>query len=318
MVQPAKRILLEMSVERELSAVTPSHPALITIGAFDGIHLGHRVLLERLVREARSQGLVSLVITFCQHPLKLLSPKDAPPFIASLPENIRLIKELGVDIVVPLTFNAELAGIQAQTFVLLLQHYLKMKGLILGWDFAMGCHREGTLGILTELGKKLGFTVEVVPAVKLKGEIVSSTAIRKALQAGNIAKANAMLGRPFSLEGRVVAGEGRGAGLGFPTANLDIDPEQVVPAEGVYATTAFLKRGAADSVTSISRCPTFDGRDRTVEVHLLDFEGDIYRQTLRIDIIEHLRGILRFESAGALKEQIAKDIMDTRTILNRH
>ena len=304
-----------MSVEQELSALTPSRPTLVTVGAFDGIHLGHRVLLKRLVEEARKQELISIVITFRQHPLKLLSPSDAPFFIASLPENIRLIKELGVDIVLTLTFNAELASIDARAFVLLLQHYVKMKGLILGWDFAMGCHREGTLSILAGLGKKLGFSVEVVPAVRVGGEIVSSTAIRKALLEGDIARANEMLGRPFSLEGRVVTGEGRGAVLGFPTANLDIDPGQIIPVEGVYATRAHLGGESINSVTAISRCPTFGGDERSVEVHLLDFNREIYRRTMRLDIIEHLRSVLKFENASFLKEQIAEDIEKARTIL---
>lgn len=304
-----------MTVERELAALTPTRPALITVGAFDGIHLGHQALLKRLVGEAKRQELVSVVVTFRQHPLKLLSPRDAPPFIASLPENIRLIKNLGVDMVVTLTFNAELAGIDAQTFVLLLQHYLKMKGLILGWDFAMGCHREGTLSILSDLGKRLGFTTEILPAVTVDGEIVSSTAIRKAVLAGSVTKARAMLGRPFSIEGRVVTGAGRGTGLGFPTANLDTDPGQVIPAEGVYATVARLNGNAYPSVTSVSRCPTFGGDERTVEVHLLDFDGDIYRKTLRLDIIERLRGVRRFESPEALKEQITRDIAQSRAVL---
>jgi riboflavin kinase/FMN adenylyltransferase len=304
-----------MTVERELAALTPSRPALITVGAFDGIHLGHQALLKRLVGEAKRQELVSVVVTFRQHPLKLLSPRDAPPFIASLPENIRLIKNLGVDVVVTLTFNAELASIDAQTFVLLLQHYLKMKGLILGWDFAMGCHREGTLGILSDLGRRLGFTTEILPAVTVDGEIVSSTAIRKAVLAGSVTKAGAMLGRPFSIEGRVVTGAGRGTGLGCPTANLDTNPGQIIPAEGVYATVAWLNGNACPSVTSISRCPTFGGDERTVDVHLLDFEGDIYRRTLRIDIIERLRGVRRFESPKGLTDQIAKDIAQSRAIL---
>ena len=304
-----------MSVERELACLTPARPTLITIGAFDGIHLGHRVLLQRVVDEARRQELISCVITFCQHPMYFLSPKDAPPFIASLPENIRLIKVLGIDLVIPLTFDAELAQIDARTFVLLLQHFLKMKGLILGWDFAMGCHREGTLGVLAELGEKLGFTTEVVTAVMLNDEIISSTVIRQAILEGNIEKANAMLGRPFSLEGRVVTGEGRGIELGFPTANLDTDPGQAVPAEGVYATIAYLDGCPYPSVTSISRCPTFAGTERTIEVHLLNFEQEIYRKMLRIDIIRRLRGVVRFKNADELKAQIVVDIREAWKIL---
>ncbi len=301
-----------MFVEQELSGLTPARPSLLSIGVFDGVHLGHQTLLRRLVSEAKKQELISGVITFRQHPLKLLSPQGAPPYIASPAENIRLIKALGVDLVITLAFDAELAQIDSQTFVLLLQHHLKMQGLILGWDFAMGRHREGTLQTLEALSQKLGFSIEVVPAVMLAGEVVSSSAIRNAILAGDMGKANAMLGRPFSMEGRVVTGAGRGAELGFPTANLDTNPSQVLPAEGVYATIAYLEGRPYPSVANIGRCLTFGQEEGTVEAHLLDFEGDIYCKTIRLDIIEFLRHTRRFESAEALKEQVARDIAQAR------
>jgi riboflavin kinase/FMN adenylyltransferase len=304
-----------MPVERELAAATPARPSIITIGVFDGVHLGHQALLRRLVEEAARQELISVVVTFRQHPLKLLFPGQAPLYIASPPDNIRQIKELGVDLVVAITFDAELAGINAQTFVLMLQHFLKMKGLILGWDFAMGAHREGTLSALNELGTKLGFTTEIVPAVKVNGEVVSSTAIRQALQEGDVVRAGAMLGRPFSLEGRVVTGAGRGAGLGFPTANLDIDPSQILPADGVYAARARIKNASSSAAIFIGACPTFGRTERTIEAHLLDFAGDIYRETMRVDIIERLRGIERFGNTDALREQVARDIMAAEEVL---
>ena len=304
-----------MPVERELASLTPSRPSLLTIGVFDGVHLGHQALLKRLVEEARKQELISGVVTFSQHPLRLLAPQEEPLYIAPLPENIHLIKAIGVDVVMPLAFDAELAQIDSKTFVLLLQHYLKMKGLILGWDFAMGRHREGTLKILADLGRALGFATEVVPAVKLNGEVISSTSIRKAILEGDIPKANAMLGRPFSFEGRVVTGAGRGTELGFPTANLDTDPGQVMPAEGVYASLARHGGLVYPSLTVVGRCPSFGESERTIEVHLLDFSGDIYRETLRVDIIERLRDIRCFQSAEALIEQISRDVRQAREVL---
>jgi riboflavin kinase / FMN adenylyltransferase len=301
-----------MPVARELASLNPARPTLITIGVFDGVHIGHQALLAQLVRHAQEKELGSCVITFRQHPLQLFCPHDSPPAIASLPENIRLIKAQGVDLVLLLTFDAELAQIDAQTFVLLLQQYLKMDGLMLGWDFAMGRHREGTIPTLEDLGRKLGFSTCVMPPVMLNGEVVSSTAIRQALAEGNLIKANAMLGRRFSLEGKVVTGDGRGSQLGFPTANLDVDPRLALPASGVYVTLACLAGETHLSVTNIGVKPTFGGREPAVEVHLLDFTRDIYRKKLRVDFVDRLREEKRFETVEALQAQITQDIIEAR------
>ncbi|MCL2149671.1 MAG: riboflavin biosynthesis protein RibF [Dehalococcoidia bacterium] len=305
-----------MPIARELADFTPTKPTLLTVGVFDGVHIGHQALLQRLASQATRLGLIPGVITFREHPLALLSPHEAPLRLANWAENISIIKALGTGMVIPLTFDDALSLADARTFALLLQHHLKMKGLILGWDFAMGHHREGTLAALAELGSQLGFTTEVMPAVTLGSETVSSTAIRQALAEGNVSKARAMLGRPFSLEGHVVTGAGRGAGLGFPTANLCIDAGRVVPAEGVYASRAHLDGESHPSVTAISQSPTFGGVGRTVEIHLLEFTGNIYHRTLRLDMIEYLRPPRRFEGAEVLSAQIAHDIAQAREILS--
>ena len=300
------------TIEKELSGLAPTRDTLVSIGVFDGMHLGHRTLIQELVNQAIAKKLLSAVVTFRQHPMALLVPGESVPSLTSLTERIRLIKEQGVDIVITLTFSHELAELGAQPFVMLLQQYLKMQGMILGWDFALGRHREGSLEALHELGKKLGFSTEVVGPVKYKGEIISSTAIRQALSDGDMAKANAMLGRPFSLEGRVITGEGRGAELGFPTANLDLDPHQALPLDGVYATIAHFQGKTKPAATFIGHRPTFSCTERIVEVHVLDFIGDLYRRTLKIDIIERLRGEQKFDSAEALKAQMEKDIVTIR------
>ncbi len=304
-----------MPVEKELAGLTPTRPTLLTIGVFDGVHIGHQKLLQELVGQARQRDLVSGVITFRQHPASLLAPREAPPNIVSLPEKIRLLKAAGVELVITLNFDIELAQIEAQSFVLLLQHYLKMEGLVLGWDFAMGRHRSGTIAALETLGKQLGFTTTVVPPVTLDGEIVSSTSIRAALAKGNIVRANAMLGRYFSLEGRVVTGEGRGMALGFPTANLDLDPRQALPADGVYVTLARCNGTPHPSVTNIGKNPTFGATERTVEVHLLDFAGDLYCSTLKVDIIDRLREERRFDTSADLQAQVVLDIQQARAKL---
>jgi riboflavin kinase/FMN adenylyltransferase len=306
---------LIMPVEQELASIIPARPTLLSIGAFDGVHLGHQALLNHLVNEAKRQELIPSVITFRQHPLQFLSPGSAPRHIESLAQNISLIRALGVEIVIALTFDAGLAHIEAQTFVLLLQRYLKMRGLILGWDFAMGYNRRGTLAELEKLGIKLGFDTEIMPPVRIDGEIVSSTAIRQAVVRGDVAGATAMLGRFFSIQGRVISGSGRGSSFGIPTANLDIDPLQLIPAEGVYASLAHVSGVEYHSVTAISRCPTFGGSEQTVEVHIFDFDHDIYCETLQVDIIERLRGVQRFETVAGLVEQIERDIREAKSIL---
>jgi riboflavin kinase/FMN adenylyltransferase len=300
------------TLERELSGLVPTKGTLVSIGVFDGVHLGHQTLLRELVAQAGAGGLLSAVITFKRHPMALLEPGEVVPSLTSLAERIRLIKGMGVDIVITLTFSRELAELGARPFVLLLQHQLKMQGMVLGWDFALGRHREGSLEALHELGKKFGFTTEVVGPVKYKGAIISSTEIRSALAEGDMARANAMLGRCFSLEGCVIAGEGRGAALGFPTANLDLDPHQALPLDGVYATTAFVGGKPHPAAAFIGRRPTFSGVERIVEVHVLDFTGDLYRRNLKIDIIERVRGEQKFKDAESLVAQIEKDIRIVR------
>jgi riboflavin kinase/FMN adenylyltransferase len=303
------------TLEKEIIGLVPTRGTLISIGVFDGLHLGHQTLLRDLVTQARAKNLLSAVITFKRHPMALLEPGEAVPSLTSPAERIRLIKGLGVDIVITLTFSRELAELGAQPFVLLLQQHLKMQGMILGWDFALGRHREGSLEALHELGKKLGFTTEVLGPVKYGNAVISSTEIRNALAKGDMARANAMLGRCFSLEGRVISGEGRGATLGFPTANLDLDPLQALPLDGVYAAETFIGGRHFPAAVFIGRRPTFGGVERIVEVHVLDFTGDLYRHDLKIDIIERVRGEQKFKDAETLKTQIEKDIVAVRDIV---
>jgi len=304
------------TIEKELSSLAPTQGTLVSIGVFDGVHLGHQTLIKELVHQARANKLLSAVITFRQHPMALLAPGEVVPSLTSLTERIRLMKGIGVDIVITLTFSHELAELGAQPFVMLLQQYLKMQGMILGWDFALGRHREGSLEALHEMGKKLGFSTEVVGPVKYRGEIISSTAIRQALSDGDMARANAMLGRPFSLEGCVIAGEGRGTELGFPTANLDLDPHQALPLDGVYAAIAHFEGRTKPAATFIGHRPTFGGAERIVEAHVLDYSGNLYRKSLKIDIIERLRGEQKFDSAEALKAQMEKDVLTIRKRLD--
>src|SRR3972149_6190103 len=222
-----------MQVESELAGISPEKDMLLTIGVFDGVHLGHQHLLSQLRERARQLKLLSGVITFRQHPRAVLSSRAELPYLTSLEEKVSLIKNEGIDSVIPLSFTPELAQLSARQFVGLLLKHLRMRGLILGNDFVLGRNREGDVDALRRLGEEMGFSVDAVPPLRISHKVVSSTAIRDALAKGNMKKVSSLIGRFFSLQGRVTKGAGRGSGLGFPTANLEIDPEHILPADGV-------------------------------------------------------------------------------------
>lgn len=306
-----------MSVEEELAGLTPQKGMLLTIGVFDGVHLGHKYLLSELVEQARLKNLISGVVTFKQHPQRLLKPQSSLPFLTNLPQKIKLLKDEGVEAIITLSFTLELAQTGAHQFVSLLQKYLRMCGLVLGPDFTLGRNKEGNVAVLRALGQSMNFSLTVVPEITINGEVVSSTAIRNTLSRGNMRKVHDMLGRYFSLEGRVISGTGRGVELGFPTANLDINPERALPADGIYATWTYIEKQCYQSVTNIGKRPTFGGSEQTVEVYILNFQGNLYRHELKIDIIERLRREQRFDTIEELKKQIEEDIKQARAILNR-
>jgi len=304
-----------MRVEEELASLSPGRDTLLTIGVFDGVHRGHQHLLAQLTERARQQGYTSGVVTFHRHPQEVLSPRTRLPFLTDLTERTELLKGEGVGAIITLSFTSELARLGARQFLNYLKKYLRMRGLVVGPDFTLGRNQEGNIDCLRKLGEDMGFTVTVVPPVTLDGEVVSSTAIRQALAAGDMKKVLRLAGRPFSLSGRVASGAGRGSTLGFPTANLEIAPEQALPPDGVYATWAHLDGRTHRSMTDIGQHPTFGGGQRGVEVYILDYSGDLYGQKLRIDIMERLRGEQQFATTEALKKQIAEDIEQGKLIL---
>lgn len=304
-----------MSLEEELSGLSPDRDMVLAVGVFDGVHLGHKYLLSRLLERARERDLLSGVVTFDPHPLKVLSPRTRLPFLTDLEQRKALLKDEGVSAVIVLPFNRELARLSAAQFIELLRNYLRLRELVIGPDFTLGRDREGNAGTLRALGEDMGFAVTVVPPVKVNRDIVSSTAIKEALADGDLKRVHSLIGRPFNLHGRVVRGDSRGAKLDFPTANLELDPEQALPAEGVYATWAYIGGHAYESMTNIGRRPTFGGQQSGVEVYLLDYQGNLYGQELKIDIMERLRGEKQFDTVEALKSQIVEDIEQGRAIL---
>lgn len=303
-------------MEEELTRHSPGKDTLLTIGVFDGVHLGHKYLISQLVELAGKQDLLPGVVTFRWHPQEVLFPQTKMPFLTDLEERSRLLEKEGVALVVPLSFTREWAELGARRFVELLMKHLRMRGLVIGADFALGRGREGDTAALRLLGREMSFSVDVVPAVKLNGEVVSSTVIRQALAEGDMVKVRRMVGRDFSLHGRVVTGAGRGTGMGIPTANLDIDPEHAIPLDGVYATRAYIDGRSYHSMTNIGRNPTFGNSERVVEVYIVDYSGDLYGREMSIDIVERLRGEERFSSAEELKKQIAEDVKKGKAILD--
>ncbi|MBA7560132.1 Bifunctional riboflavin kinase/FMN adenylyltransferase [subsurface metagenome] len=305
-----------MQVEEELVGLLPKKDMLLTIGVFDGVHLGHKYLLSQLAEHARRQDLLSGVVTFRQHPQEVLSPQTRLPFLTDLAERTNLLKNEGVEAIIPLSFTSEIAQLSARQFVSLLMRYLRMRGLVIGSDFTLGRNREGNIDSLRTLGQDMNFTVTVISLIMINGEVVSSTAIRNALANGDMKRVLNLAGHPFSLNGRVTSGTGRGLELGFPTANLDIVPEQALPADGVYATWAYIDGKAFKSMTNVGKRPTFGGSQRTVEVYVLDYHSDLYGCELRIDIMARLRSEGRFDTVDKLKKQITEDIEQGRAILN--
>jgi len=305
-----------MQIEQEIAELSPSKDMLLTIGVFDGVHLGHKYLISQLKELARQRNLLSGVVTFSQHPQAVLSPQTKQPFLTDLSQRINRLKNEGVEAVITLSFTRELAQLSARQFVSLLKEYLRMQGLVIGYDFALGRDQEGNSNTLRTLGQDMNFSVTVIPPVIVNGEVVSSTAIRNALADGDMKRVHKLSGCPFSLHGRVVTGAGRGIELGFPTANLAVNSEQALPADGVYATWAYINDQAYPSMTNIGRRPTFGGSERTVEVYVLDYNGDLYEHEMKIDIIERLRGEKKFGTTEELKRQIAEDIKRGRAILD--
>jgi riboflavin kinase / FMN adenylyltransferase len=305
-----------VSVEDELAKFVPEKDSVLTIGVFDGVHLGHKQLVSELIKQAIPKKILAGVVTFRQHPEDVVSAGKKLPFLTDMPTRIKLLKDAGVDFVVPLTFSQDLAALDANSFMDLLQKYLKMRGLVIGPDFALGKDRKGNIELLKKLGKEMNFSVTVVPPLTINGEVVSSTAIRQSLAEGNMQKYSKMTGRAFSLHGKVVAGAGRGGGLGFPTANLDVSKGQAIPLEGVYCGMAHINGSVYQTMTNVGCNPTFGENELTVESFLINYDGDLYGHKLSVDFISRLRDEKKFKNINELKKQVADDVKRGKEILS--
>jgi len=301
-----------------LEDANPSGPTIVAVGMFDGVHLGHQYLLHRLVSTAHSAGCVPTVLTFFPHPDVVLGKATGRYYLTTPEQRAAELGRLGVDCVVTHPFNDEVRQIRAADFVDQLLRYLQLRELWVGADFALGYKREGNVNFLRAQGGQKGFNLEVVQLVTndSTGKVINSSNIRAALGEGNVEQAAHWLGRPYRLEGEVVHGDGRGRTIGFPTANINVWAEQMLPQNGVYAGWAHLNDETFMAVANVGNRPTFNGTTITVEAYLLDFDRDIYGQHLCFDFVAYLRPELRFESVEALVEQIERDVIRGREILS--
>lgn len=299
------------AIDPALPAGFPAdHPGtVITVGTFDGVHRGHWKVLEALRETADSVALPAVLVTFHPHPLRVVRPDAAPKLLTTPVEKKEILAESGLDYAVFVPFNHVLKGYPPERFVReILIGRLRMRHLVIGYDHAFGRGRSGDVETLRALGAEAGFGVHVVDALSTGGETVSSTKIRRMLQEGRVLDAARGLGRPYSLRGPVVRGEGRGRSLGFPTANIKVpNGDKLLPREGVYAVTASLRRGAFRGVLHLGPRPMFPGSPPSVELHLLDFDGDLYGEEVRVEFCAWLREIHRFSTIEELVEAIRED-----------
>ena len=301
-----------MTILHDCRHFPSSQRSSVTIGNFDGLHLGHRRILEDLVRMAAVSGTASLVMTFSPHPLQVLHPGKAPKLIIPTEDKIARIESLGVDYLLLVKFDEELSRLSGEGFIReILVGSLRVQHVFVGHNFVFGHKRSGNVALLEALGQELGYTVHVIPPVAVRGSRVSSTGIRDLIRAGRISQANRLLGRYYGLQGRVVPGQGLGRTVLFPTLNLEAQNE-ILPGNGVYATLAIFEGRSHTAVTNIGTRPTVSGTGLSVETHLLEHTPEAPPSTLELKFLHRLRNEHKFPSVDELKKQIAKDIQRTK------
>lgn len=288
----------------------------VTIGVFDGVHVGHRQVIADLIALAASSGVDPAVVTFDPHPLSILAPERAPKMLTSVDQRIDQFRLLGVEIAGVLDFPDIRHLLAAEFCEEVLFRALRAKRVVVGADFRFGRDRGGDAALLATEGQRLGFEVSVVDLFGNHDGVVSSTRIRQLLSDGRVEEAAALLGRPYELVGQVVKGERRGGTIGFPTANIAISPDRQLPGRGVYAGKAMVGDGVFSAAINVGTRPTFDGRGTTIEAYLLDYSGDLYGEFIAIDFRARLREEVRFDGVEALTRQIGLDVERVREVLN--
>jgi riboflavin kinase/FMN adenylyltransferase len=305
-----------MSLSQHLVGFTPDRDTVLTVGVFDGVHLGHRHLLDHLIDWA-SPSCIPAVITFSNRPVTVFRPGTFPSYLTTPDQKVALLKDVGIELVASLQFTEELAQVSARQFAELLSTRMKMKGLVLGPDSALGKGREGDMAFMQSEGERLGFWVRSVPPFEKYGQPVKSRVVRESLVAGDVSRGANLLGRNHCLPGTVVVGDQRGRTLGFPTANIDVFPGLLWPGDGIYATWAHFGGKRHLSATSIGVRPTFGLTQRLVEVYVMDFSGDLYDQQMTVEFVEKVRNQETFADIDDLIARIGQDVEDSRVVLGQ-
>lgn len=309
---------MKLTVTRGLSDVRSRPHPVATIGNFDGHHRGHRTLLETVVQTARKSGGTALVLTFDPHPVRVLAPQIDLRFLTGPEEKLARFEAAGIDEVVFLEFTPALAAMTPEEFAAnVLHRHLGIAEIFVGEHFAFGKGRAGRVADLIRFGAKFGFIVHPIVPVTCDGGVVSSTRIRQLIQTGQLKEAASLLGRAYAIGGTVIPGRQQGQSLGWPTANLQVPPQRVIPPDGVYAARAICEGIAYDAIAYIGTRPTFGAGERLIEVNLLDQQRDLYGKDMSVEFIERLRGDHTFASAEELSAQISRDVEQARHSLRR-
>lgn len=306
-----------MKIVRGLKDIkkSPLKDPVVTLGNFDGVHLGHQAIFKQVVAWALDTGGTSATFTFEPHPLKVLAPHRSPKLLCTFREKMEQIEASGMDVVICANFTPEFASQQPEDFVKeVLVDTLRTKALFVGYDYAFGKNRAGNIDFLREAGARYGFDVHVIGPVKIEGITVSSTKIRQLIMDGEVCLASKLLGRPYSIEGTVIPGHSRGRKLGFPTANLTT-PNELPPREGVYAVTLLVEGRELKGIANIGKNPTFGDSEASYEVHIFEFDEDLYGKFLKMKFIKRVRDEVKFKSVDELVAQIKKDVETVKTIL---
>ncbi|MSQ32238.1 MAG: bifunctional riboflavin kinase/FAD synthetase [Dehalococcoidia bacterium] len=307
-----------VSLRDELSAVKPTKSTVLTIGVFDGVHLGHRHLLAQVKTLASKLNAASGAVILKNSPQEVLVPGSKISYLTMPYQRVQLMKDFGIAFPCPITFTDEVRNLSPRELVQMLKENFKMTGLVIGPDFAMGKGRQGTEPVIRELGRELGFEVAAAELYKIGDLVVSSTLIRQALSLGDVDHGSRMLGRSYAVTGLVVKGKQRGKTLGFPTANVSYPANQILPQAGIYAGWAVVgdKRHAAAISTGVN--PTFgDLTQASLEAYLIDFAGDLYEKTLSVEFVARLRGEVKFATVDELKKQMETDVQQAKSVLSK-
>lgn len=290
----------------------------LTIGTFDGVHLGHQEIVHSLAAGAHAEDAQAVVLTFYPHPAIVLGKRHDPFYLTTPQERAELLGEMGADAVITLPFTPQIASTNAREFISLLKSHIGMVHLMVGPDFALGRDRGGNIHTLDDLGKELNYTLSTIHPVELEGGVVSSSRIRRALADGDLDQVNLLLGRPYYVSGQVVPGDGRGHEIGIPTANLSLWMERALPKSGVYVSQTTINGQTFGAVTNVGVRPTFKSKSSAtqVETHLLNFKEAIYGQQIKVNFLTRLRDEQRFPNVQALVAQITQDISQAEGILS--